>query len=194
MKIFLAIAISFFILTSCKDPKSQLQNPNAEKENPKSQLQNPKSEYVELNFKIDVHTPTVGIYDYKVITNNPGKDSVAAREIIQAKVLLPLAMQKHDSILFDSVLASVFIYEGEEAFLNREEYIKDRVQAKWMISDVQYENLVLEFFDDYGVLTYRNKVTEKDENGKDQLFTWFWTDVWVKEKGRWKLRALRALN
>ncbi|HEX5113504.1 MAG TPA: nuclear transport factor 2 family protein [Saprospiraceae bacterium] len=187
MKIFLALAISIIILTSCEDPKSQLQNPNSEKENP-------KSEYVELNFKIDVHTPTVGIYEYKLITNNPGRDSIAAREIIQAKVLLPLAMQKHDSILFDSVLASNFLYEGEEAFFNRAEYIEDRVNGKWMISDVQYENLVLEFFGDYGVLTYRNKVTEKDENGKDQLFTWFWADVWIKEKGKWKLRDLRALN
>jgi hypothetical protein len=63
-----------------------------------------------------------------------------------------------------------------------------------MISDVQYENLVLEFFDNYGVLTYRNKVKEKDEFGKDQLYNWFWTDVWIKENGKWKLKDLRAIN
>ncbi len=122
------------------------------------------------------------------------KDSIDAREIIKAKVLLPLAMQKHDAALFDSVLASGFLYQGEEAFFNRAEYINDRVNAKWMISDAQYENLVIEFFDNYGVLTYRNKVTEKDEFGKDQLYTWFWTDVWIKENGKWKLKDLRAIN
>lgn len=63
-----------------------------------------------------------------------------------------------------------------------------------MISDAKYENLVIEFFDSYGVLTYRNKITEKDEFGKDQLFTWFWTDVWIEENGQWKLKDLRAIN
>ena len=184
MKYFLILS-ALLLTASCtpvKEPEQQAALPET------------NSQYVQLKFNIDVKTPTVGITNYTVITNNPGKDTTAAREIILAKVLLPLAMQKHDAALFDSVLASGFLYQGEEAFFNRAEYIQDRVNAKWMISDAQYENLVLEFFDEYGVLTYRNKITEKDEFGKDQLFTWFWTDVWVKENGKWKLRDLRAIN
>lgn len=150
--------------------------------------------YLQVKYDIDVKTSTVGIYNYTLVTNNLAKDSARAREIIKAKVLLPLAMQKHDSILFDSVLAANFLYQGEEGLMNRAEYIHDRINGEWMISDVQYENLVLEFFDDYGMLTYRNKVKEKDEFGKDQLFTWFWADVWVEEAGRWKIRDLRAIN
>lgn len=150
--------------------------------------------FQQVKFSIDVKEPTVGIYNYTLITDNLERDSINAREIIHAKVLLPLAMQRHDLVLFDSILSTNFLYQGEEAFLNRSEYIMDRVNAKWMISDVQYENLVLEFFDNYGVLTYRNKVKEKDEFGKDQLYTWFWTDVWVRENGKWKLRDLRAIN
>lgn len=150
--------------------------------------------YVQVKYSIDINATTVGITSYTLITNNLEKDSVEARQLLNAKVILPLAMQKHDSKLFDSTLAADFIYQGEEAFLNRAEYIQGRVNAKWMISDVQYENLVLEFFGGYGVLTYRNKVKEKDEFGKDQLYTWFWTDVWIKENGRWKLKDLRAIN
>ena len=63
-----------------------------------------------------------------------------------------------------------------------------------MISDARYENIVVQFLDGYGILTYRNKITEKDEFGKDQLYTWFWTDVWAKEDGKWKLKILQALN
>jgi ketosteroid isomerase-like protein len=92
------------------------------------------------------------------------------------------------------VLARNFISQGEDEFFNREEYIRDRVNGKWLITDVKYENLVLEFFGDLGMLTYRNKVTEKDEFGKVNLYTWFWTDIWVKENGRWKIRVLRAIN
>jgi hypothetical protein len=150
--------------------------------------------YVQQNFKIDLDTSTVGITNYTLITNNLQRDSAIAREIIKAKMILPLAMQKHDLKLFDSTLSKDFLYQGEEAFFNRAEYIKDRVNGKWTISDVRYENLVLQFFNEYGILTYRNKVKEKDEHGVDQLYTWFWTDVWVKENGRWKLKNLRALN
>ncbi|MEI9946737.1 MAG: nuclear transport factor 2 family protein [Chitinophagaceae bacterium] len=150
--------------------------------------------YVQVKYAIDIDAPTVGITTYTLITKNLEKDSIEARQLLNAKVILPLAMQKHDFKLFDSTLTADFIYQGEEAFFNRAEYIKDRVTGKWSISDVQYENLVLEFFDGYGVLTYRNKVKEKDEFGKDQLYTWFWTDVWVKENGRWKLKDLRAIN
>lgn len=156
----------------------------------------PKSpkKIVQANFPIEVNAPTVGITNYTLISDDLERDKEDARKIIEAKVLLPLAMQKHDPELFDRVLASDFTYQGEEALLDRAEYISDRVNAKWMITDVQYENLVLEFFDGYGVLTYRNKVKEKDEFGKDQLYTWFWTDVWVKENGEWRLRELRAIN
>ena len=152
------------------------------------------TKYVQVKYSIDINAPSVGITSYTLITNNLANDSAAARQLINEKVILPLAMQNHDFKLFDSTLATDFIYQGEEAFFNRAEYIRDRVTAQWMISDVQYENLVLQFFDGYGVLTYRNKVKEKDELGKDQLYTWFWTDVWVKENGRWKLKNLRAIN
>ena len=103
-------------------------------------------------------------------------------------------MQRHDANFFEDILSKDFISQGEEEFFNRTEYIKNRVNAKWMISDVRYENLVLQFLGDYGVLTYRNKVKEKDEFGKDQLYLWFWTDIWVKEDGKWKLKVLRAIN
>lgn len=153
-----------------------------------------ENKYVQVNYTIDLNAPTVSITNYTLISNNLQRDSFNAREIIKAKVLLPLAMQKHDAVLFDSVLAKNFISQGEDEFFNREEYIHDRVNGKWLITDVKYENLVLEFFGDLGVLTYRNKVTEKDESGKVTLYTWFWADVWVKENGRWKIKVLRAIN
>lgn len=183
MKHIASTVVAVVILMACD---------NSQNDSVKSTSNN--SADIQVKFNIDVNAPTVGIRNYTLITNNLEKDSIDAREIIKAKVLLPLAMQKHDAALFDSVLASGFLYQGEEAFFNRAEYINDRVNAKWMISDAQYENLVIEFFDNYGVLTYRNKVTEKDEFGKDQLYTWFWTDVWIKENGKWKLKDLRAIN
>lgn len=80
--------------------------------------------------------------------------------------------------------------------MNRQQYIQDRINGKWTITDVQYENVVLQFYDNMnmGVLSYGNVVKETDEFGKQQTYFWFWTDVWIKEKGRWKLKQLRAIN
>lgn len=188
MKHLLLIFCCFSAIVSCTDNKTSPVNDTGTKQS------EAVKKYTQVNFKIDLNTPTVGITNYTLITNDLQRDSVNAREIIKAKVILPLAMQGHDAKLFDSVLAKEFISQGEDEFLDRNEYIQDRVNGKWMISDVRYENMVLQFFGDLGILTYRNKVTEKDEFGKENLFLWFWTDVWVKENGRWKIRDLRAIN
>lgn len=157
-----------------------------------SQLMQDK--YIQVKLKTNLNTPTARIDTLTLITNNIQNDTANAQALIRAKVILPLAMQKHDEVLFDSVLAKEFIYQGEEAFFNRQEYIHDRVTAKWNITDVQYQNVVLEFYDDIAVLSYRNIVKEIDEFGKPQTYVWFWTDIWVKENNRWKLKVLRAIN
>ena len=62
------------------------------------------------------------------------------------------------------------------------------------LSDARYENLVLQFFGDTAVLTYRNIVKEKDE--KDVPTTWLytWADVWVKEDSEWKVGAIYVID
>jgi hypothetical protein len=191
--LLMLLVILNFYLISCSNSQKHNTKSGGNSYNSKNQNESEKK-YIQVNIKVDLKTPTVGIKSFTLITNDLQRDISNAQVIIQAKVMLPLAMQKHDETLFDSVLSKDFIYHGEEAFFNRKEYIHDRVNAKWMISDVQYENMVLEFFDDFGVLTYRNKVKERDESGKDQLYFWFWTDIWIKENGRWKIKDLRAIN
>jgi hypothetical protein len=153
-----------------------------------------QKEYKLVHIKTDLNTPTARIDTLTLITDNFLRDSANAQALIHTKVLLPLAMQKHDAVLFDSVLAKDFIYHGEEAFFNRQEYIHDRVNGKWTITDVKYENVVLEFYNDLAVLSYRNVVKEIDAFGKPQTYVWFWADIWTNENGRWKLKVLRAIN
>lgn len=188
MKCFITVLLSYLIILGCNESHTPLTGNKDENQD------TTVKKYSQVNYKIDLHTPTVGITNYTLISNNLARDSSMAREIIQAKVILPLAMQKHDAALFDSILARDFISQGEGEFLNRKEYIHDRVNGKWLITDVQYENLVIEFFGDWAMLTYRNRVKEKDEFGKENLFIWYWSDIWVKENDRWKIKVLRAIN
>ena len=102
-------------------------------------------------------------------------------------------MQKHDSALFEDLITEDFTAQGETEFFNRQAFIQDRVNGKWMISDVQYENLVLQFFGEVGILTYRNIVKELDEKGMPLTWHFTWADVWIKEEGKWKIKAQRTI-
>ena len=159
-------------------------------------LVNPKEghKYVQVNYEVNNQEPTARIPGYTLITNDIERDSSNARAIMRAKVILPLAMQRHDGSLFESVLSKDFVSQGEDEFFDRQEYIQNRVNGKWMITDVEYENVVLQFFGDFGVLTYRNTVVETNESGKENTFHWTWADIWIKEGGEWKIKVLRAIN
>lgn len=150
--------------------------------------------YIQVTRKIDNNIPSIGISNYNLITDDLGRDSTESDALIRAKVIIPLAMQKHDAALFDSVLAKDFTAQGEGQFFEREAFIQNRVNGKWMISDVQYENLVLQFFGEIALLTYRNIVKEKDKMGMPQTWHFTWADIWVKEDGRWKVKAQRGIH
>ncbi len=145
--------------------------------------------FSQIKIKADYIIPTVGIDSFTLITNLPEDQIEDAKAIMRAKVIIPLAMQKHDAALFDSVLAKNFILKGGDEFFEREAFIRNRVEGKWMISYVQYENLVLQFFDEIAVLTYRNIVTEKDAQGIPKKWRISWADIWIKEYGEWKIKA-----
>jgi hypothetical protein len=150
--------------------------------------------YVQVTRKVKNIHPTVRIAEYNLITDDIDRDSAEADALIQEKFILPLAMQKHDPSLFDSSLTNDFTSRSENEFFDRRAYIEDRVKGKWLISDVHYENVVLQFFGHLGVLTYRNIVKETDENGLPLTWHFTWTDIWEKEDQRWKVKALRGLD
>ena len=103
MKSLYSLSIAAVLFISCTQSR---------KESKESEIANKNPKFIQIKYPIDLAVKTVGITNYTLISNNLGRDSSEAREIIKAKVALPLAMQKHDSLLFESVLASEFIYQG----------------------------------------------------------------------------------
>jgi len=149
--------------------------------------------FILVTRKIEDSIASISINSYNLVTENLGRDTMEADALIRRKILHPLAMQKHDSALFEDLITKDFTAQGEHEFFNRQEFIQDRVNGKWMISDVQYENLVLQFFGEIGILTYRNIVKELDEKGKPLTWHFTWADIWTKEEGKWKLKAQRTI-
>jgi hypothetical protein len=184
MKYFALVLLGIILFTGCQvNEKTPRQQSDSTKQTGTAKR------YSQAVLKVDYGIPTVGISNYTLITDDVEAHRKDAEAIMLRKKDMPLAMQKHDASLFNSFLARDFISRGENEFLEREDYIRDRVNALWTISDVQYENLVLQFFGENAVLTYRNIVKEKDEKGIPVTWLYTWADIWVKEDGEWKVGA-----
>ena len=151
--------------------------------------------FSQVVLKVDYVVPTVGISEYTLITDDLEAQRKDAEAIMRRKKDMPLAVQRHDAALFNSWCARDFVARGEHEFLgSREKYIQDRVNATWNVSDARYENLVLQFFGETALLTYRNIVKEKDEKGVPTTWLYTWADVWVKVDGEWKVEAIYVID
>lgn len=153
------------------------------------------SEYKQITISESKTTPTVDIKGYTLISANKTLDGANAVEILELKRKLPLAMQRKDSALFESILSENFTYRGEDEFYNnKEDYIHNRIHATWTIDTVRYRNLVLQFFDGIAILTYRNTLKGTDDKGKADIEHYSWADIYVKENGKWKIKAIHEIE
>lgn len=153
------------------------------------------SEYKQVLVTEPNTTATVDIKEYTLVTNNWNFDSTNAAAILELKRKLPFAMQRKDSLLFESILSKTFTYRGEDEFYkNKEDYIHNRIHATWTIDTVKYENIVLQFFDGIAVLTYRNTLKGTDDSGKADLEHYSWADIYVKEGNKWKIKGIHEIE
>ncbi len=158
-------------------------------------LQSTNAEYKQIQISESNPTPTVEIKEYTLITTNKSLDSADAVEILKLKRKLPLAMQRKDSALFESILSNDFIYRGEDEFYkNKEDYIRNRIHASWTIDTVKFQNLVLQFFDGVAILTYRNALKGTDEGNRANIEHYSWADIYVKEGGKWKFKGIHEIE
>lgn len=177
-----AIVISILIfIFSCN---------NKETVKPKTVLSN-VMEITDSNF-----TPTVDLAKYKLVTDAAHDRKADAAEILKLKRKWPLAMQSKKAADFDSILSQNFTYKDHEFFFNRKEYIESRIkQDEWIITHVKYENVSLQFAGNIGILTYKNRVTNRSlKTGETEYEKITWMDLYEKENGRWKIAAAHAID
>lgn len=140
-------------------------------------------------------TPTIDINNYRLITDGTESHKADAKEILTTKRNWPLAMQTKDSVLFNSILSKNFTFSGGSHIYNRADYIADRITpSSWKITHVTYENMALQFFGEYALLTYKNIVENKDSSGAVEIEHITWADMYVKENGKWKIRAAHVID
>lgn len=149
----------------------------------------------QLKIPVDQELPSIDIESYSLITSDAERDRPAAAEIMRVKAEWPRAMQIKDKALFESILARSFTFRAEGQWHERDAYIRDRVENVETGWTVRYENLVLQFFSDVAVLTYRNIISgANDATGLPETWHYSWADVFVREDGRWKIGGSHLIS
>lgn len=153
--------------------------------------------FSQLIIKEETDNPKIIISSYTLITDDEEARRADAEAVMRVKKNFPLAVMTKDRALFERILARDFVFrgEGENGLLRREDYINNRVQATGVIELVKYENMVLQFFGEIAVVTYRNVLKNKDASGQPDDTEYIpWADVYVKEDGEWKIGAAHVID
>lgn len=132
-------------------------------------------------------TPGISISGVTLVSRDPEKDKADAIEILALKHKWPLAMKTKDKALFEEILAKDFVFRAEDEFFNRSDYIQDRVNGTWTIDFVLYQNLVVQIFGQYALLTYRNILDGTTDDGIPDREYYSWADMYTKADGTWKI-------
>ena len=138
--------------------------------------------------------PTVGIKEYTLITDDVETHRADAEAIMQVTIEIPRADQTRDEAQFDRILARNFTFRGEDEFFNRSDYIHDRVTSPDQVKTADYQNIVLQFFGDMALLTYRNIVVDEPGSPGSWKAEMTWADIFVKEDGKWKIGAIHLID
>lgn len=183
------ILLLAIISTSCQTSQySAPQQPDSTKQ------PGANKKYSQVALKVDSPYSTVGISTYTLITDHSDARRGDAESIVRLKMEWPRAMQTKDEASFNRILARDFTFRGEQEFYGRDDYIRDRVGNNEVVASAQYENLVLQFFGDAAVLTYRNVVKITDAGGEPETLHMTWADIFVKEGSQWKIGASHLIE
>ena len=124
-----------------------------------------------------------------VLAAGSGKVEAA---LMQTERTLTDSLLKHDSAAFEETLADAFVFVAPDGSLQeRAAFIADLGNGNLKITSTTNEDMAVRVYGDAAVVSYRStdKGTYKDTDISGQ---YRWTDVFVKQKGRWRIVATQG--
>lgn len=116
-----------------------------------------------------------------------GQDSV----LIQLEKDWSQAVITRDIRMLENILSEDLVYHTEEGeVLNRKEYIDNFILNKRNILSVAVDNMKVFFFENnIAVITGNSKEVGKSADSTMVEYSGLWTNVWLREDGKWKCIA-----
>jgi hypothetical protein len=147
----------------------------------------------QLTAKRDGPVPGVDLSTYTLITSNLNAERQEAESILDVKVAWPRAMSTKNEALFNRILSHDFTLRAHGQLYERDAYIRDRMLRPERVESARYDNVVVQIFGSMAVLTYNVVLVTKAE-GVREMWHGSWADVFVRERGRWKIGASHLIS
>jgi len=97
------------------------------------------------------------------------------------------AIRAKDAKALERVLTADFVYRTPGAELSRAEFLQNVVSLPGRILSVEGSELRVSVYGDTAVLTGVQRSRVRTDDGVEHLSTVAFTDVFVKQRGRWRL-------
>jgi ketosteroid isomerase-like protein len=112
--------------------------------------------------------------------------------LMQTEQMLTDSLLKHDSAPFEKTLADSFVFVAPDGSLQqRAAFIADLDNGNLKITSTTNEDMAVRVYGDAAIVSYRStdKGMYKDTDISGQ---YRWTDVFVKQKGEWRIVATQG--
>jgi ketosteroid isomerase-like protein len=102
------------------------------------------------------------------------------------------ALKTKDRQVLDSIVAPNFTFiEPDGTVKNRCEYLADRSSDIADVESFEFADLKVSGFENCALASGTSKVTERRQ-GKRYRFSLRWKELWLKDKGSWRVVASQA--
>jgi ketosteroid isomerase-like protein len=117
-------------------------------------------------------------------TRRPGR---TVESILRLEKETMEAIRAKDAATLERVLAADFVYRAPGAELSRAEFLQNIAALPGRILSVEGAELRVNVYGDTAVLTGVQRSRVKTDDGAEHASTVAFTDVFVKQRGRWRL-------
>jgi ketosteroid isomerase-like protein len=104
------------------------------------------------------------------------------------------AVKGRDASVLERVLADDFVYRSPGRQVSRDDFLKLCGAFPFEISSVRGEELKVNVYGDLAVVTGLQIAKTKGDDGKEEQSVVAFTDVFVKQNGKWMLSLAHAVD
>jgi uncharacterized protein (TIGR02246 family) len=128
-------------------------------------------------------------------TNDPDKLSKAQREILQVEEQVFAAVKNQDTESLRRILTDDFVYRspGNDE-VAKDDFLKLSASFPFKIVSIRGEEMKVNVYGDTAVLTGLQLARTRNDEGKEETSAVMFTDVFVKQNGKWRLALAHAVD
>ena len=131
-------------------------------------------------------------------TNNaepPGKLTKAQQAVLQVEEEIFTAVENQDANALDHILTDDFVYRSSgNPEVAKKDFLKLSASFPYKIISVWGEDLKVNVYGNTAVLTGLQIAKTQNNEGKEETSAVVFTDVFVKQKGKWMLSLAHAVD